>query len=216
MKKMYITGSLKNSLSNVIENLCNTLSSPLAVYRVQDTEVVFNSSSLVGLPNGAVCSRLLDLTTSDEDEFVSGKQKHSKSYKQVRVVQVVTFFFISNINWTKTKPIRPAKNYTSFKWSSNEWKQGFHFIEYCSLLSFVGWDINLLNVAHVVQARSINTVKTSEFIVLIQFLFMFSFYFGHLENFAVWSASEYIYCWWQWRGNSVCPHHTTQFRYSFI
>lgn len=94
MKKMYITGSLKNSLSNVIENLCNTLSSPKAVYRVQDTEVVFNSSSLVGLPNEAVCSRLLDLTTSDEDEFVSGKQKHSKSYKQVRVVQVVTFFFL--------------------------------------------------------------------------------------------------------------------------
>lgn len=123
MKKMYITGSLKNSLSNVIENLCNTLSSPSAVYRVQDTEVVFNSSSLVGLPNESVCSRLLDLTTSDEDEFVSGKQKHSKSYKQVRVAQVVTFFFISNINWTKTKPIRPAKNYTSFKWSSNEWKQ---------------------------------------------------------------------------------------------
>lgn len=92
MKKMYITGSLKNSLSNVIENLCNTLSSPSAVYRVQDTEVVFNSSSLVGLPNEAVCSRLLDLTTSDEDEFVSGKQKHSKSYKQVRVAQVVTFF----------------------------------------------------------------------------------------------------------------------------
>lgn len=92
MKKMYITGSLKNSLSNVIENLCNTLSSPSAVYRVQDTEVVFNSSSLVGLPNEAVCSRLLDLTTSDEDEFVSGKQKHSKSYKQVRVVQVVAFF----------------------------------------------------------------------------------------------------------------------------
>lgn len=91
MKKMYITGSLKNSLSNVIENLCNTLSSPSAVYRVQDTEVVFNSSSLVGLPNEAVCSRLLDLTTSDEDEFVSGKQKHSKSYKQVRVAQVVTF-----------------------------------------------------------------------------------------------------------------------------
>lgn len=98
MKKMYITGSLKNSLSNVIENLCNTLSSPKAVYRVQDTEVVFNSSSLVGLPNESVCSRLLDLTTSDEDEFVSGKQKHSKSYKQVRVAQVVTFFFISNIN----------------------------------------------------------------------------------------------------------------------
>lgn len=94
MKKMYITGSLKNSLSNVIENLCNTLSSPSAVYRVQDTEVVFNSSSLVGLPNEAVCSRLLDLTTSDEDEFVSGKQKHSKSYKQVRVVQVVTSFFL--------------------------------------------------------------------------------------------------------------------------
>lgn len=92
MKKMYITGSLKNSLSNVIENLCNTLSSPSAVYRVQDTEVVFNSSSLVGLPNESVCSRLLDLTTSDEDEFVSGKQKHSKSYKQVRVVQVVAFF----------------------------------------------------------------------------------------------------------------------------
>lgn len=94
MKKMYITGSLKNSLSNVIENLCNTLSSPSAVYRVQDTEVVFNSSSLVGLPNESVCSRLLDLTTSDEDEFVSGKQKHSKSYKQVRVAQVpvVTFF----------------------------------------------------------------------------------------------------------------------------
>lgn len=94
MKKMYITGPLKNSLSNVIENLCNTLSSPSAVYRVQDTEVVFNSSSLVGLPNESVCSRLLDLTTSDEDEFVSGKQKHSKSYKQVRVVQVVTFFFL--------------------------------------------------------------------------------------------------------------------------
>lgn len=94
MNKMYITGSLKNSLSNVIENLCNTLSSPSAVYRVQDTEVVFNSSSLVGLPNEAVCSRLLDLTTSDEDEFVSGKQKHSKSYKQVRVAQVVTFFFL--------------------------------------------------------------------------------------------------------------------------
>lgn len=94
MKKMNITGSLKNSLSNVIENLCNTLSSPSAVYRVQDTEVVFNSSSLVGLPNEAVCSRLLDLTTSDEDEFVSGKQKHSKSYKQVRVAQVVTFFFL--------------------------------------------------------------------------------------------------------------------------
>lgn len=92
MKKMYITGSLKNSLSNVIENLCNTLSSPSAVYRVQDTEVVFNSSSLVGLPNESVCSRLLYLTTSDEDEFVSGKQKHSKSYKQVRVVQVVAFF----------------------------------------------------------------------------------------------------------------------------
>lgn len=89
---MYITGSLKNSLSNVIENLCNTLSSPSAVYRVQDTEVVFNSSSLVGLPNESVCSRLLDLTTSDEDEFVSGKQKQSKSYKQVRVVQVVAFF----------------------------------------------------------------------------------------------------------------------------
>lgn len=89
---MYITGSLKNSLSNVIENLCNTLSSPSAVYRVQDTEVVFNSSSLVGLPYESVCSRLLDLTTSDEDEFVSGKQKHSKSYKQVRVVQVVAFF----------------------------------------------------------------------------------------------------------------------------
>lgn len=92
MKKMYITGSLKNSLSNVIENLCNTLSSPSAVYRVQDTEVVFNSSSLVGLPNESVCSRLLYLTTSDEDEFVSGKQKHSKSYKQVRVAQVVAFF----------------------------------------------------------------------------------------------------------------------------
>lgn len=80
--KVAAKGSLKNSLSNVIENLCNTLSSPSAVYRVQDTEVVFNSSSLVGLPNESVCSRLLDLTTSDEDEFVSGKQKHSKSYKQ--------------------------------------------------------------------------------------------------------------------------------------
>lgn len=48
-------------------------------------------------------------------------------------------------------------------------------------------------MAHVVQVRSINTVKTSEFIVLIQFLFMYSFYFGHLENFAVRGSSEYIY-----------------------
>lgn len=114
MKKMYITGSLKNSLSNVIENLCNTLSSPSAVYRVQDTEVVFNSSSLVGLPNEAVCSRLLDLTTSDEDEFVSGKQKHSKSYKQVRVVQVVTSFFLYLISIEQKQKKSGQQNTTHF------------------------------------------------------------------------------------------------------
>lgn len=106
---MYITGSLKNSLSNVIENLCNTLSSPSTVYRVQDTEVVFNSTSLVGLPNEAACSRLLDLTISDEDEFVSGKQKHSKSYIQVRVVQVLKLFFISDINCNKNKTNQASK-----------------------------------------------------------------------------------------------------------
>lgn len=114
MKKMYITGSLKNSLSNVIENLCNTLSSPSAVYRVQDTEVVFNSSSLVGLPNESVCSRLLDLTTSDEDEFVSGKQKHSKSYKQVRVAQVVTFFFLYPISIEQKQKKSGQQNTTHF------------------------------------------------------------------------------------------------------
>lgn len=114
MKKMYITGSLKNSLSNVIENLCNTLSSPSAVYRVQDTEVVFNSSSLVGLPNESVCSRLLDLTTSDEDEFVSGKQKHSKSYKQVRVVQVVTSFFLYLISIEQKQKKSGQQNTTHF------------------------------------------------------------------------------------------------------
>lgn len=114
MKKMYITGSLKNSLSNVIENLCNTLSSPSAVYRVQDTEVVFNSSSLVGLSNEAVCSRLLDLTTSDEDEFVSGKQKHSKSYKQVRVAQVVTFFFLYLISIEQKQKKSGQQNTTHF------------------------------------------------------------------------------------------------------
>lgn len=111
-KCMYITGSLKNSLSNVIENLCNTLSSPSAVYRVQDTEVVFNSTNLVGLPNEAACSRLLDLTTSDEDEFVSGKQKHSKSNIQVRVFLSTCIYWY---NKKKKKPIRLEKNYISFK-----------------------------------------------------------------------------------------------------
>ena len=86
---IFFTGSLKNALSTVIDNLCNTLSSPSTVYRVKDTEVVFNSSSVVGLPEESVCSSLCDLTNSDLQEFVSGKQ--SKSHTQVG--NSTTFYF---------------------------------------------------------------------------------------------------------------------------
>nr|XP_022328043.1 ufm1-specific protease 2-like [Crassostrea virginica] len=85
-------GSLKNALSTVIDNLCNTLSSPSTVYRVKDTEVVFNSSSVVGLPEESVCSSLCDLTNSDPQEFVSGKQSrsHTQSTLQCAVLQNIT------------------------------------------------------------------------------------------------------------------------------
>ncbi|XP_056013009.1 ufm1-specific protease 2-like [Ostrea edulis] len=72
-------GSLKNGLSSVIENLCNTLSAASTVYRLQDTPVVFSRTSLVGVTSEDVCSSLLDLSNADQDEFVRGKQKQSKS-----------------------------------------------------------------------------------------------------------------------------------------
>ncbi|XP_061189236.1 ufm1-specific protease 2-like isoform X2 [Saccostrea echinata] len=72
-------GSLKNELLSVIENLCNTISSASTVYRVQGTAVVFSCTQVVGLPMEAVCSSLLQLSNADQDEFVQGKQKHSKS-----------------------------------------------------------------------------------------------------------------------------------------